>query len=491
MNGLVKRSWRASSGVAVLAALLVGSPSHSELPPEGRCPDFSGASGEGSFEDSGVPMLQEGGILGLRDLLALESLLPPEVWTYREAFFYEGMRMELGFCHRRYPTATFYAAATERFAPQTRLDEKGYLRDYVAGLPFPPESIDPASPDAGLRWAWNFAHRYRGSGPVGSFRILDLPSRVGKPQTYRGDFFWVRTGHRSDLAVSDYREPESTKTVWVAGGRFDEPFDARHLAWRQMRPRKAEEDWTEPDDTFVYVPTLRKHRRAASAWVDGIYTPRYTVSGSTAEGALPYNVGGSEYPSIESVTPGAGLSTQVTEDIRRGFTGLTLRPNAYKWTVLGEREVLAPLNASADGYPLIHERNYGPSGLSVATDRWDVRYAVVLQGIARRRVDGLAAVVLWIDYQTQQPLYLITKRKNSLLLDVGILVHRFSGDRPEYPSWPGGEPANLFDPVAASFYWVPSGGAGWLRESYDVRSLPVEPGRMRKMTSSDDLLKGH
>ena len=127
----------------------------------------------------------------------------------------------------------------------------------------------------------------------------------------------------------------------------------------------------------------------------------------------------------------------------------------------------------------------------MASDRWDVRYAVVLQGIARRRVDGLAAVELWIDYQTQQPLYLITKRKNSLLLDVGILVHRFSGDRPEYPSWPGGEPANLFDPVAASFYWVPSGGAGWLRESYDVRSLPVEPGRMRKMTSSDDLLKGH
>jgi hypothetical protein len=361
----------------------------------------------------------------------------------------------------------------------------------VSGLPFPPEAIDASAPDAAIRWAWNFAHRYRGAGPVGRFRILDLPSRIGSPQIYEGDFFWVRTGHRSDLAVSDYREPEATNTLWVAGGRFDEPFDTRHLAWRQFRPRDAAEDWSEPDDTFVYVPTMRKHRRAASSWIDGIYTPRYTVAGNTNEGALPYAVGDPDMPGFETIQPGAGLSIQATEDIRRGFTGLIVRPNAYEWTLLGEREVLAPLNAVTDGYPLDRERNYGPSGLSVASDRWDVRQAVVIQGVARKRVDGLAAVVLWIDYQTQQPLYLITKRENGLLLDVGILVHRFSGDRAGYTAWPGGEAANVFDTVAAAFYWVPSGGAGWRRESYDVRSVPLEPERLRRLTSTTDLLKGH
>ena len=126
-----------------------------------------------------------------------------------------------------------------------------------------------------------------------------------------------------------------------------------------------------------------------------------------------------------------------------------MRPNAYTWKLLGEREVLAPLNATLPGWPDEPDRNYGPSGLSVATDRWDLRYAVVIEGVARRRTDEVAAVQLWIDWQTQQPLYFISKRDNGLLLDIGILVHRFSSDRAGYPDWPGGGRAHVFDPVAA------------------------------------------
>ena len=117
--------------------------------------------------------------------------------------------------------------------------------------------------------------------------------------------------------------------------------------------------------------------------------------------------------------------------------------------------------------------------------------SAVLRGLARRREEGVAAVDLWLDWQTQQPLYLITRRENGLLLDVGVLVHRWSGDQPGYPTWPSGEPANVFDPVAAVFLYVPGGGSGWRRESYAVRSLPLEPAEVRRMTSTDDLLKGH
>ena len=66
-------------------------------------------------------------------------------------------------------------------------------------------------------------------------------------------------------------------------------------------------------------------------------------------------------------------------------------------------------------------------------------------------------------------------RRAAPLLDVGILVHRFSGDAAGYPDWPSSEPANVFDPVAAVFYYVPGRGSGWRRESYDVRSLPPSP----------------
>jgi hypothetical protein len=174
----------------------------------------------------------------------------------------------------------------------------------------------------------------------------------------------------------------------------------------------------------------------------------------------------------------------------KGFTGLALRPNAYRWRLVGEREVLAPLNAAAAGWPEQPDRNYGAYGLSVASDRWDVRQAVVIEGVRLRRTDEVHQVQLWIDHQTQQPLYYLSRRANGLLMEVGILVHRYSGDRAEYPQWPGGERAAVFDPVAAAFFWVPGGGSGWRRESYDVRSVPIDPKDLRELTSTDALLRG-
>lgn len=460
-----------------------------ELPPENTCPALSGGPAAESAEDTGPTLLREGTVLGIRDLLSLRDLVPREVWTHREAFFFEGMRMEIGPCHRRYPVGAWYAEATDRFAGRAWIDDQGNLRDYVAGLPFPFEAIDVAAPDAGIRWAWNLEQRYRGAGPLGSFRITDLPSRIGSVETYTGSFYLVRTGHRADLAASDYTVPEAKQKVWVAGGRFDEPFNARHLAWRQLRPVRSEQRYQEPDDTFVYVPTMRKARRAATAWVDGLYTPRYTVSGTDGGGGgVPFGAG--PYGPTDTIQPTAGLSIAATENLRKGFVGVSLRPNAYVWKLAGERDVLAPLNGTTPGYPTSEERNFGPSGLSVASDRWDVRRALVLEGRARRVVDEVAWFVLWVDVQTQQPLYVITRRPNGLLLEVGILVHRFSGDLPSYPDWPGGGKANVFDPVAASFYTAAEGGSGWRRESYDLVSVPPEDGKIRRLVSTDPLLQG-
>jgi hypothetical protein len=469
-------------------------------PPEGRCPDVGGGTGPSERADGGVPLLQEGDVLRLENLLALAQLFPDEVWSFREAFFYEGMRMEIGSCHRRFPVADFYREATDRFAAKVKLDEDGNIEDYVAGVPFPPEQIAADDPQAATKWAWNYAHRYRGAGPVGRFRILDLGAGnapkilgyrlLGNAQTFEGEFFWVTTGHRADLVADGYRTPEAKGSLFVAGGRFFEPFNARHLAWRQIRPEETDRKWKHPDDTFVYVPEMRKPRRAASAWVDGLYMPRYTVTGESAGGPVPIGKGESGgIPQLDSIQPTAALNIQATENLRKGFVGLMLRPNAYDWKLLGQREVLAPLNATAEGWPTDPDRNYGPSGLSVASDRWDLRYAVVIEGIARRRTDEVAAVQIWIDWQTQQPLYFISKRDNGLLLDIGILVHRFSSDRAAYNDWPGGGRAHVFDPVAASFYYVPSQGSGWRRESYDIRSLPTDPDTLRKYTTTDTLTR--
>ena len=113
------------------------------------------------------------------------------------------------------------------------------------------------------------------------------------------------------------------------------------------------------------------------------------------------------------------------------------------WRVLGVREVLAPLNAARGGYPGEPERSFGPSGLALAGDRWDVRQAVVIQGALRERGRAYDWLTLYVDVQTQQPLYAITERRGEgRLVEVGILVHRFSGDQPGYPGWPDGESAS-------------------------------------------------
>ena len=77
------------------------------------------------------------------------------------------------------------------------------------------------------------------------------------------------------------------------------------------------------------------------------------------------------------------------------------------------------------------------------------------------------------------------------LVEVGIPVHRFSGDTFDYPHWSTEEAANVFDPVAAVYYNAATGGSGWRRESYDVRSVPVSEAETKRYISSGYLLRGH
>jgi hypothetical protein len=468
------------------SCFLVG-PALANPPPEDQCPSISGPLGPG-ISDAVPRRLERGQRIGYDSLPGLRELVPHEVWQQRHIFFFQGMTMVIGDCHRRYAVPEFFSSATQHYAGRAKIDRKGNLQDYVAGLPFPPETIDPDSPQAGVKWAWNLENRFRGAGPVGNFRLVDVAPRIGKNHTYEGSFFLYQTLHRTDLAESEYSVKGSSGDLWVAGGRFLKPQSARHLAWRQVRPQETQEEYSLADHTFVYVPTMRKVRRSATPWVDGIYVPRYSVAGDSGGGGMP--IGGDSYTGAAgSLNPTSALSVQQTENIGRGFTGLALRPNAYVWRVLGEREIIAPINIARPGYPAEKQRNFGPHGLSVANDRWDVRWAVVLEGRIRMRNHGFESVVLYVDWQTQQPLYVIKKGSRGRLLDVGIPVHRFSDDVVNYPSWPDGERASVFDPVAEVFYSVPS-DSGWRRESYDVKSTPAEERIRRRFTSTSFLVRG-
>ena len=454
-------------------------------PEEGECPAISSAGVDGQPSSDATPLvIKEGMRIGSEDLLALQSLLPPEIWRHRESFFFEGMSLEIGPCQRRYPLPSFYSEATRTFAGQASLDKKGNLENYTAGIPFPPDTIDPESEIAAAQWAWNLEKRFRGAGYEGRFQITDFPSRLGSVMHYKGKFFAFQAAGRADKAEEGYRSPGTGDLLWATGGKFTSPYGARELAWRQLRSVKSEQEWNRPDNIFVYVPSLRKSRRSGTPWVDGAFMPRYSVA-DQSQGGGGVALGGG------SISPGSGPSLAVSENARAGLTGLYLRPNAYRWRLRGEQTVIAPLNATQPGWPLIDGRNYGSSGLSVASDRWDVRHAVVIEGLLHQASETIRSVTIYIDYQTLQPLYWITRTSRRRLVEVGILVHRFAADRPDEPRWPDDSLNLVFEPVAASFVNALAGRGGWLRESHELKSLPFDASAIRRMTSTSALDRGH
>ncbi len=188
---------RSRLGPALLASALAFSNAvgvRAEPPTEGECPSVVGAptplEGKG-LVDAPPILLKEGMLIEADRLLMLRRLLPSVVWQHREAFFFEGMQMEIGGCHRRYPIFSPYRRATEQLNQRAKLDKRGNLLHSEAGLPFPPESINPEDEQAAAKWAWNLEQRHRGAGFRGSFRITEIPARIGGTLTYEGSFFYL------------------------------------------------------------------------------------------------------------------------------------------------------------------------------------------------------------------------------------------------------------------------------------------------------------
>jgi hypothetical protein len=451
--------------VALLLLSLARTADAVDLPDEGRCPPYpvSPGSGEPRPDDVIPPAFRPGDTLEFGAAEKLARYLPPEVWERREVFFFEGMRMEIGPCQRRYPTSKAFEAATEAGAGKASVDADGNLRGWTgAGMPFRRQDIADAAADAGARWAW--AHRYRfvGGGFRGAFRILHVQKRGRSIETYEGEIFYAPLDEGSNR--------------FAAGGRFQKPEVSRGLAWRQFRPAQADEDAARSDDIFVWMPEERRVRRAPPTLVDGLYMPSYTRANVPGSGRLLL-------PNDQNIsTPDSSISS--AENWRRGFTGLFVRPNAYAWSLIEFRDLIAPINSTRFGFPARGERSYGPSGLSVASDRWEIRRAVLIEGLAKSQELPASRVRLWLDAQTAQPLYWITRRASGAIDEVSIFVGRYSGDDPLAPA-PDGEGSGVILPAAQSTWQA--GGESWLRESYELRADPPTEKERATFTSTQAL----
>ena len=367
------------------------------LPPAGSCAPTGGLRGWPIGQDAPPIPFQRVTLIDLGKAEILKNYLPPALWEQRDHFFFEGQRLEIGPCFRDYAPPAFFQEATEKERGKTHLQENGGIADYNAGLPFRPTRSLLDDPQAGLQWAWNVAERYQAGGFRAKFRVSDMVGRSGRAEPFEGELFLVPLSGRADRATADYRVPAAGTQAWVGGGLMTEPFAAREYAWRQYRdagdPRRARSVGRSPRlPAGVATGTphqLQSDRRHLSC-------PR---SASGVQPASPaFDGGGMRRLAVGGVAIGVGGGGSITPK-RTGFEGIVLRPLLYDFR-LARSSGCANADQCRDAVVSGgHERNYGPWGLSFASDRWDLRRALVLEGRFKgtRGGDQTARLVLYVD----------------------------------------------------------------------------------------------
>lgn len=378
-----------------------------DVPAEGAC-----ATAPVRGEADALPLpFRVGDVIERAKSDVLQAFVPEELWANRERFFFEGMRLEIGPCYRDYAPPAFFAEATERFRGAASLGADDGLVGHRAGLPFPPDTIDPNDPRAALRWAWNWASRYRAAGSFGELRISLVAGEM--QQRFEGTHFFALLAGRADRPGDGYRFPTPLDVAWVAGG------EARNLASGEECKFREYASGKRTPDLFYWNPYARKVER------------------------------GSPHDSEAALT-----ACLVDASIGDGLFLHGASPQLHDWKLVGVRDVLAPINARLPAYPDDKERGFGPVGVSFASDRWELRRAIVLEGRFREGAfgDGVTRFRWYLDLQTLFPLYYAAYRQNETQGGLGYFVGRWSEDRPDYPRWPddAARPVRVLDTIGTA-----------------------------------------
>ncbi len=462
------------------------------LPEPGACQPKGGLlAGPRATPEDAPPALpfEPGDVFELERLDTLKNFLPEFVWPHRERFFFDGMRLEIGPCFRDYGPPAFYDEATEKFRGQAKLTANGGLEGYTAGQPFAPVDIAEGDARAGDKWLWNTEFRYQAAGFRGKFRMTDLVGRIGRAEPFEGEMFKLQMAHRADRPGDDYTAPGARSKHFVAGGIFFKPFDAREHSWRQFRDLEHQVVVERSDDLHAYLPQWRRVRRLNASQVEGLYMPSFSVGVvQNQQLAVGTGTGGGGGVGAAGGVTGVGGTIQ---NKRSGYEGLVFRPLLYTTRVIGLHDVLAPINSVSPGYPENEDRDYGPWGLSFASDRWDLRRALVLEMKAKDPGGDLnARQVVYVDLETLQPLYMATFDGKDEMTNVGLYVGRWSEDREGYPRWPDDEsrPVRVIDSVGAAFANLSESGS-WRRESWENVATPPDDRTVKRMASVSQLTK--
>lgn len=246
-----------------------------------------------------------------------------------------------------------YLEATQKYKGTARVNAKGGLENYTAGLPFP-------EPKTGIEAAYNYEYKY--SGDDFKFVKYDLIgySSTGKSHKLIGNYTRIAYQGRVKLNPQPgLPNPNNVELKEISGLAY--PEDVAGLALLTVRYQNP----SKGDDGWMYIPTIRRVRRISVAQRGDSF-------------------GGLDY----------------TWDDYRGFSG---KVSDYNWKIVGKKDMLVSYH-SPTGDPK-------PKGLVLNPDdaRFELRPVWVIDGVnkskdyvySKRRIYfdvdswGLVATELW------------------------------------------------------------------------------------------------
>lgn len=350
-------------------------------------------------QDAGAsgPSFQEGDVITFDNVDSIRPYLPDEYWANRDFFFYEGMQMKVGPFQRDYSPADVYKAATEKFRGQPRIGPDDSLENYVAGQPFPMDEIDcEGDPQAGVKIMWNFDYQWNGDGNSAKFWYSYWDRGEELPLYYEGTSKRVTLSNRPEPQYLDTQDGDmfrGEKRKGAFGIEVTGPFDARGINLMTYRYKSSDGPRTDAknDDTWVYLPTLRRVRRISTAQRTD------AVSG-----------------------------TDFTLDDLFSFAGIVPQ---YEWECLGEMDLISPSNTRVKAYPYSKDYNFGPYGLSYANDTWELRRAVKVRFTPKNSDHPYHHKDIYLDKETLTAMYSFAYDRKEELWKILLHNKRWSEDK--------------------------------------------------------------
>ncbi len=390
----------------------------------------------------------------------LELLRPFVVPGFLEELNFPEFQIEIA-AAGDYTPHPLYQNATLQYAGQSELGPDGALLNYVAGQPFPNEALEAASPDqAGLMAAWNTNFRWQHYGQhVIDARTLFLKQGSGgqtqfdgfPPEMIQGggvlersmEMGWRRTymNHLPQLADSDY----GFQFAAARGATFKEvteyysPVEFRGQKLMVERPL----DPHEQDTINAYLPGERRVRRLSAKEKSDTW-----------------------------------LGSEVTLDDFYGFDGHVLDNT---WNYLGHRKILVVMD-SKHSYPHL----FGPNS-RVLGDRWELREAIVAEGVPTLHGHPYGSRLLFLDAQNYRILAALYFDPDQTLLRVMIPIYSWSETTKDNPELNRGAHVSMYKGNA--YVNLQTGNATLTTIIETVYPAP-EPKRVRRLYSVDQLSQG-